>query len=102
MEKSRLHYDVFMSLKTVFIVEISVDPREMLHCAAFHLGLHCLSKEWSMDIQYKNGEKSFSERSCTNEFLLWSNGQEQDFTDQQTSNCHKNCEAQWLFGRALD
>ena len=24
----------------------SVDPDEMQHCAAFHLGLHCLQKYW--------------------------------------------------------
>ena len=34
----------FPSLKIVFILTNSVDPDEMLHYAAFHLGLHPLSK----------------------------------------------------------
>ena len=39
-----LNYDVFLSLKIVFIFGISVNPDEMLHNAAFHQGLHCLPK----------------------------------------------------------
>ena len=35
---------VFFSLKIVFVLANSVDPDEMLDYAAFHLGLHCLSK----------------------------------------------------------
>ena len=35
---------VFLSLKIVFVLANSVDPDEMLHHAAFHLGLHCLPK----------------------------------------------------------
>ena len=37
-----LDYDVFMSLKIVFILANRADPDEMLPYAAFHLGLHCL------------------------------------------------------------
>ena len=33
---------VFLSLKIVCDTAKSVDPDEMLHYAAFHLGLHCL------------------------------------------------------------
>ena len=35
---------VFLSLKIYFVLANSVDPDEMLQYAAFHLGLHCLSK----------------------------------------------------------
>ena len=31
-------------LKIVLVLANSVDPDEMQHCAAFHLGLHCLLK----------------------------------------------------------
>ena len=34
----------FLSLKIVFVLANSVDPDEMLHYAAFHLDLHCLSQ----------------------------------------------------------
>ena len=30
--------------KDLFTFSNSVDPDEMQHCAAFHLGLHCLQK----------------------------------------------------------
>ena len=33
--------NVFFGLKIFFTFTISVDPDEMLHYAAFHLGLHC-------------------------------------------------------------
>ena len=33
---------VFLSLKIVFVLANSVDPDEMPHSKAFHLGLHCL------------------------------------------------------------
>ena len=39
-----LNYDVFMSLKIVFICAISADPDEMPPYAAFHLGLHYLPR----------------------------------------------------------
>ena len=39
-----LNYDVFMSLKIIYILPNSVDPDEMQHNAAFHLRLHCLPK----------------------------------------------------------
>ena len=32
-----------LSLNINFILAKSTDPDEMPHCAAFHLGLHCLS-----------------------------------------------------------
>ena len=35
---------VFLSLKIDFVLANSVNPDEMLHIAAFHQGLHCLSK----------------------------------------------------------
>ena len=35
---------VFLPLKIVIILANSVDPDEMLHYAAFHLGIHCLLK----------------------------------------------------------
>ena len=38
------HNIVFLSLKTVFVIAISVDPDEMLHYVAFYLGLHCFQK----------------------------------------------------------
>ena len=34
-------YFFHFSLKIVFVLENSVDPDEMPHNAAFHLGLHC-------------------------------------------------------------
>ena len=43
--KNCLNYDVFVSLKVVFILANSEDPIEMKHFnAACHLGLHCLPK----------------------------------------------------------
>ena len=35
---------VFLSLKIDFDLVKCADPDEMLCCAAFHLGLHCLQK----------------------------------------------------------
>ena len=35
---------VFFCLKILFTFKNSVDPDEMQHYAAFHLGLHCLQK----------------------------------------------------------
>ena len=34
----------FLSLKIVFVLANSVDPDEMPHYVAFHLGLHCVPK----------------------------------------------------------
>ena len=34
----------FFCLKIIFTLTNSVDPDEMQHYAAFHLGLHCLQK----------------------------------------------------------
>ena len=39
-----LNYDEFLSLKVVLILTNSADPDEMQHYAAFHLDLHCLTK----------------------------------------------------------
>ena len=36
--------NLFLSLKIVFVIANSVDPDEMPHYTAFHLGLHCLPK----------------------------------------------------------
>ena len=36
--------DVLQSLKIAFVIANSADPDEMLHYAAFHLGLHNLPK----------------------------------------------------------
>ena len=33
---------IFLSLKIDFVIANIVDPDEMPHYAAFHLGLHCL------------------------------------------------------------
>ena len=44
-----------MSLKLVFILANSADPDEMLHCAAFHLGLHCFPKYPFRGFQYTKG-----------------------------------------------
>ena len=38
------NYDVFLSLMIVLTSAKSVEPDEMPHYAAFHLGLHCLPK----------------------------------------------------------
>ena len=37
-------YDVFLSLKVVFILANSADTDEMQHHAVFYLSLHCLPK----------------------------------------------------------
>ena len=42
----------FLSLKIVFVLRNSVDPDEMLHNAAFHLGFHCLQKYTFRSHQY--------------------------------------------------
>ena len=42
-------------LKIVFILINSVDPFEMLHYAAFHLGIYCLSKYLFTGIENANG-----------------------------------------------
>ena len=45
----------FLSLMIVFVLANSVDPDEMLHYAAFHLGLHCLPKYAFRSHQYTKG-----------------------------------------------
>ena len=45
-------YNIFLSLRIVFTLTNSVDPDEMLHSAAFHLSLHCLSKSQFRGSQY--------------------------------------------------
>ena len=42
--KYYLNFDVFLSLKVFLILANRIDPDEMQHYAAFHLGLHCLPK----------------------------------------------------------
>ena len=37
-------YSYFLSLKIVFVQAVSVDPDEVPHYAASHLGLHCFAK----------------------------------------------------------
>ena len=41
--------------KDVFTLTNILDPGEMMHHAAFHLGLHCLSKYPFKGFQYENG-----------------------------------------------
>ena len=50
-----LNYDAFLSCKIVFIFVNSADLDEMLHIAAFHWGLQCLSKYLPADIQNEKG-----------------------------------------------
>ena len=38
-----LNFNIFLSLKIVFILENSADPDEMPLKVAFHLGLNCLT-----------------------------------------------------------
>ena len=47
-----LTYDVFLSLTIGFTLTNRVDPDEMQHYAAFHLGLHCLPKYSFRGLQY--------------------------------------------------
>ena len=53
-------------MNIVFILANSVNPDEMLHCAAFHLGIHCLPKY--CPVQYTGGggvgERSGSVVEC--------------------------------------
>ena len=37
-------FKIFFSLKIAFVLANSVDPDEMSHYTAFHVGLHCLPK----------------------------------------------------------
>ena len=37
-------YNFFLALKFFLVLANSVDPDEMPHYAAFHLGLYCLTK----------------------------------------------------------
>ena len=46
---------VFLSLKIVSVLTNSADPDEMLRYAAFHLGLHCLSKYLFRGFRSKKG-----------------------------------------------
>ena len=50
-----LNYDVFLSLEAVLILANSADPDKMQHYAAFHLGLHCLSKYLFRGFQHTKG-----------------------------------------------
>ena len=53
-----------MSLRIVFTLTNNVDSYEMQHNAAFHLGLHCLSKCPFRGFQYTKGK--------VNEVVLYS------------------------------
>ena len=46
----------FFSLKIDFVLANSADPDEMLHIAAFHLGVHWLPK----DLYWVSGLQSFA------------------------------------------
>ena len=43
----------FLSPKIIFALANSVDPYELMHYAAFHNGLHCLSKYTFWSHQYQ-------------------------------------------------
>ena len=45
----------FHTQKIVFILVNSADLDEMLHFAAFHLGLHCLLQYFFRGFQYTKG-----------------------------------------------
>ena len=47
-----LNLDVFLSLKVVLISANSVDPGDMKHYDAFHLGLYCFPKYMLRGFQY--------------------------------------------------
>ena len=49
------NYNVFWSLGIVFTFTNSVDPDEMPHFAAFHLGFHCFSKYLFRSFQLYKG-----------------------------------------------
>ena len=51
----RSKFNIFPSLKVVFILVNSADPDEMPPHVAFHLGLHCLPKYLFIYMQNKNG-----------------------------------------------
>ena len=44
-----------ISLKIFFVIANCVDPDEMQHYAAFHLGLHCFPKYLFMGFWYTQG-----------------------------------------------
>ena len=46
---------VFLSLKIGFVLANSADPDEMLHYAAFYLGLHCLPKYQFRGFRFTKG-----------------------------------------------
>ena len=50
-----LNYDLFMSLKSFFILTNRANPDEMMHYAATHLGLHCLPMNLLAGIQNEKG-----------------------------------------------
>ena len=56
-------YIVFFCLKISFKFTNSVDPDEMQHYAAFHLGLHCLQKYSFMGFPVLKGLKPFRHTS---------------------------------------
>ena len=50
-----IYYIIFISLNMILGLANNFDPDEMLHHAAFHLGLHCLSKHLFAGIQNEKG-----------------------------------------------
>ena len=49
------NYDVYLSLKIIFILANSEDADVLPHSAAIHLGLHCMSKYPFRGFQYNKG-----------------------------------------------
>ena len=50
-----LNFNMFLSMKTVFILANSADPDDMPHYVAFHLDLHCLSTYWFTGTKNEKG-----------------------------------------------
>ena len=59
-----LNYDLFLSLKLVLTLANSADPDEMQHTAAFHLGLHCLSKYPFRGFQHTRDQTIMDNEEC--------------------------------------
>ena len=62
-----------LSLKVIFVLANGVDPDEMPHHAALHLGLHCFSKVhipvYGLQV-LKGLISSFSSEGCIDRFSL--------------------------------
>ena len=66
---SSINFDIFQSLKIVFILANSADPNEMPHHAAFHLGLQCLPKYRFMGTNTIQNEKDIYVAHCMNQTI---------------------------------